>query len=1224
MEEATVYRLLTAPEGLNVDFKREECRLDSDETKVNLVKDILCMANTPRDDSAYLLFGVEDHTDGHKTLLGVGHHLDDSTIQQLLAGWVRPVPAVQYRPVSHEGTQLGIIEIRPKRGGPFHVLKDHGDKLRRSVTYMRRGSRNSEAQPEEIQTIGRWMADASLDVETLRHPDRSDLPCFDRFYQACHRFEHGRIYVLATGPNTECTAGCAAGITRVKWNMVVDFDCDSHRSGLLSLARPSMSPDYAIHLAVPEDSVGIDTDRSCLWLAARGLADRPTTVVPNDWRSWNRRIGMLFRSAVASFVRAAADRPITVVLLGTVDKAFAQAVCESFDAAAADRVDFVFATPTPSALADVSEAFNGVLAEIRLQQMSEGLCAMLPAHVAAEAATLPSRESGEVEIPDDTLRWLHECMDVIHLSTGLSVEEGARPRDDFLKGQPPSWWDLGMTYDVPRERTATLRTKVEDALENRLIRQVSLNHWPGAGGTTIGLRLVWDLHEVYPSVVLRRGPHDEIAPRLRYIYDLTRMPMAVLVEAGTLSPNQVDQLRSFALSNQLPIVLIVVQRSFEPQGDSDSSIYVGETLTIKEAKDFARRYSNAVPEKTKQLMSLARTDDAHVRNAFYFGLTAFEADFVSIPDYVGRRLSTATRSQREILTLMAVAYHYGQKTIPAQLFGDLLGIPSGRVVNLESVFGGPIRDLVARDGVSSWRPSHQLIAREIMVQELAGSASDPRVWKENLSHWASRLVRLCARPEGIVPEDTKEILNRTLISRENTDLLGPSTALSREYSRLVQDIPSPEGRLHVLKELVDAFPDEAHFWGHLGRFYANELRDDDAALGAIDRALELAPHDNVLYHMRGMALGRKAFELMKTPWTSSEHATATDDKIRTLVDDAGTEFQECRKLSRRDESYGYVSHITLIVRALDFGFRLSGLSTHREFLLASGSAWYRDLLDMAETLLQELRRMHEGTGTNQYLQECQAGIDKQYDDYAKMLEDWNNLLSRSNVFKPQVRRQMARVYLARRNRSWDTLERGELDRVRSLMEANILEDPSDEASVRMWFQATRRIPSTGIEAAIERMQYWKTNTDALDAKLYLYIIYALQCIDGTASAREKASNAIIDCAAAARGLPNRHASNEWYGKGAGLTRIVNRSRLGAFEEEFRELKTLTLLDGRIAKIMGPEAGEIELSCGLKSFFVPNRGFDGQSFLKGRDENRRVQVCLAFTYDGPRAWATRFA
>ena len=58
------------------------------------------------------------------------------------------------------------------------------------------------------------------------------------------------------------------------------------------------------------------------------------------------------------------------------------------------------------------------------------------------------------------------------------------------------------------------------------------------------------------------------------------------------------------------------------------------------------------------------------------------------------------------------------------------------------------------------------------------------------------------------------------------------------------------GRLEVLKTLANTFPGEAHFWAHYGRLLSYELKDHEAALEAVDRALAISEFDDVIHHVR--------------------------------------------------------------------------------------------------------------------------------------------------------------------------------------------------------------------------------------------------------------------------------------------------------------------------------------------------------------------------------------
>jgi len=135
----------------------------------------------------------------------------------------------------------------------------------------------------------------------------------------------------------------------------------------------------------------------------------------------------------------------------------------------------------------------------------------------------------------------------------------------------------------------------------------------------------------------------------------------------------------------------------------------------------------------------------------------------------------------------------------------------------------------------------------------------------------------------------------------------------------------------------------------------------------------------------------------------------------------------------------------------------------------------------------------------------------------------------------------------------------------------------------------------------------------------------LQAVDGSLVDSAKASKLINECSRMARGLANRHRIIEWFGKGSGMKRILHYTQLpGSWEEEFEKGTMLALLPGRIARIFGREAGQIELSSGLMAFFVPARGHQGQIYTKSLHENREVKFHLGFSYDGLQAWAVRNA
>jgi hypothetical protein len=147
-------QLLNESESSYLDFKREQYSFEGadDDTKGELLKDILAFANAWRRTDAYILIGVEEVRGGRNKVLGISKHLEDHSLQQFVNSKTQQPITFSYMLISFEGLQVGVIKI-PVQTRPFHLKKDFG-KLKKNIVYMRRGSSTDEALPDEIAKIG--------------------------------------------------------------------------------------------------------------------------------------------------------------------------------------------------------------------------------------------------------------------------------------------------------------------------------------------------------------------------------------------------------------------------------------------------------------------------------------------------------------------------------------------------------------------------------------------------------------------------------------------------------------------------------------------------------------------------------------------------------------------------------------------------------------------------------------------------------------------------------------------------------------------------------------------------------------------------------------------------------------------------------------------------------------------------------------------------------------
>lgn len=403
-----------------------------------------------------------------------------------------------------------------------------------------------------------------------------------------------------------------------------------------------------------------------------------------------------------------------------------------------------------------------------------------------------------------------------------------------------------------------------------------------------------------------------------------------------------------------------------------------------------------------------------------------------------------------------------------------------------------------------------------------------------------------------------------------------------------------------------------------------ELGDEINSLDAINKAIALNEHDHVLYHIKGMIIGKLAINKMDNYKRSQERPIEWLKDIQKNVDDAGEQFTKSRLFSPPELEHGYVSHITLLLRTVDFGYAILGYASREDYIVSTEATWFRNLLDISEDLIYSLEKIHEGEKASIYQTKCISKLREQYGDFTSALKNWTKLLARNDVYRPIVRRHIADTYLTRVERIWDKLSHSEIDHILDLMEKNLQEEPGTERNIKLWFEAARRSDRYNIDTAIERLTYWKLNTNSIIATFYLYVLYAIQVIEGSGMALSKCKDILNECSREARnkGLRIRTNSIEWLGKQQGLKRLIKHDQLGEWEDEFETGNSLALIKGRIASIDSPAGGIIELSCGLTAFFVPSRGFNGKVYYKGKDENKNVNMYLAFSYDGLRAWAVR--
>lgn len=1222
ISERQFTELIERGEGKTLDYKRDRYDTTITKKKYDLVKDVLAMANTPRDDSAYIVLGVEKE-DGQTKLLGVNKHDDEADMQSQFTDRVHPIPEFTYEIVSYEGKSFGVIVIPPVRRGPCVPVRDYEQFLRRHQVYWRVGSKNDTASPDDIKRIQAW-ADKTTEPPVVAEPDFED---WGVFVDCMQNFSSSRTFVLVTDVPSTMLDQDSEMLGFVDWPFVIDLDPYSDQRGLFKSIRPRLESKRSVHRVARGDRPTLNVGRGTYWFFARGIAGSDESIESKTWLEWRQVYGNEVRQQIANFAKASLPTPVTVVALlyseGLTD--YLNSIFDDFIASYGSAVDFVIATGNASEAQtkDVVRRFDSALVQIPLSHICSGLKALYASELdpASESAVLPSSSGAPIPIDASDLNWIEEEIELVHLNVGIQMDNERHTGVDFLKGNQVTWHELGLRYDVERDISGRLLQQVQRALRERRSVRFNLFHASGAGGTTVARRLIWDVHKSHPCGILRSSEPRETVERLQYIFSKTGQSILLLADGSEVSSGEMDELAEYAKAHHVPVVIMQVLRRIQSNGARSTrrargrlaSHVLNRELSIAECNRFAHILSREAPTRTAALNNITKELPPNLHTPFYFCLQAFGKDFIRLDSYVESRLAELTETQRELLTYLSIAHKYGQKSIPAQSFAHMLGVPQNRTVNLRNALSDEGLDLVIETATGEWRTAHSLIADELLEQLLWPSSNNRENWRQNLSRWAVKFVRF-SRGHNPVPSDTMlELARRTFVYRGNVELLGTEGAATEQFAALLEDIPVKEGRLEVLRELTEEFSEEAHFWAHLGRFYAMEMRSFPDAVDCVDRALLLQPDDAVLHHMKGMGLRSHTEFLIEQREDLS--------KVIKIAMQACESFAMSRDRNP-DSEHGYISEVQLVSKVLDYAGRLHPQGLHGYLKNPSAEPFVQRGLERSEDLLEQARRIREGGEPSTYERDCRGKLDSLYGRHDEALQVWDSLLNNRNVYSPPIRRQIVRTYLARRDRSWDALSEHELTRTAGLLEDNLNEEPNNDRNMRMWIQAIRRVSEPpSIESVIEKVAYWQVDAGSIDATYYLYVLNAILALEGSVLAGQQAERHLQECRQRARLRRNRQNSFEWIGPGIGLTRLVHHSRLGDWDHStdfWGIVKPLARVQGRITRIQGPGAGMIRVAGGLSTFFVPVKG----GFALGRSENQAVDFYLGFSYDGLRAFEVK--
>ncbi len=1109
--------------------------------------------------------------------------------------------------------------------------------------------------PQEIDDAYQGNVDESVLQDYL---DFSDV------LEACDGFNKGNRYILISPADNERTSiNQKQLLARAPWSFILDFDpATKGRNGLFT-AFGGVSDSRIVPMTIEQykgNTLAVSNSKGRLnWLFANGLDSMEGTVTA-DFRSWiHLKYDKFIKTALHSFVKDIVNTYYIVCLSDNAQ--YIKSIVHSLhdiDELQPDLVHFILVSPNEEALVGLADEVEGYGFDYHPFHMDCNLFLMGIEETlsgegspAQSSVVVPAKaEDGSmstVDIATIAPRLSDGGIEAVHSAIGASDETEKKPAETFFRGETVTWHELSQEVEASRKVYDQIVRKVRKKLAARQSSVFRLYHAAGAGGSTLSLRLAYDMRKDSPVVILHTYVKGVTEEMLQLLYNRVKTPVLVIVEASEVSISTVESLVRDCNSNKQNFLFFFVQRNAKVN-PSDDTEYLNDTMLDTDEKNRFLGKVNSYGRNKDLADDLKKraTNNCEVID-FSIAISEDKYEVKKIEDYVSYYTKKLSAPLLEFVRYVCMIHHYSQKSVSDVVFRSLF-TKDGKTVMLSKYLSTrekheiqALRKLLVStedetDNDGMWRPRYASFGKAVL------DTVSTHGWKSILYNVSLNLIKRIRENQEFLTDDVRKMLVSVFLERGTGDLLGveeewKSRTSNTQFSVLLEELGGSEiCQSNVLKRLANSYPNEPHFWGHLARFTyekANKPADFDEAMGYIQRAFDAnGESDFNLQHIAGMCKRRKL------EYYKRENKKLDLQEIKELVEDARDYFARSRQLNSKNV-YAYISEIQLIAILIEYGKKLSQHTSYRDFLFAANNSWYQEqyvcmleLLGEARLLLRQMKTLGDTGKTRtsfHYLHESESRSILFRDDIKGMLGYLSQLVDGATQEERPRLRHMYVWYLllskvncepSRIDEAWSQLTETECEKVSLYLDRNIMEKNTDVFSLRYWFMFVRKCrPEEPVEEVLSRLEMLKREASA-HPLLYQEACYNIAILKSFLIIQDE------DYFETEKVKEIRELNNICHQASVNdkfiydvLVHCRDLSGIVPYKRGM-EIDSCHTFRGVITNIASPTQGEIKIKCGLTAFFVPSKG----DFVSARDESKEVTFCIGFRHDGLIALQVRLA
>nr|XP_022319815.1 uncharacterized protein LOC111122363 [Crassostrea virginica]XP_022319816.1 uncharacterized protein LOC111122363 [Crassostrea virginica]XP_022319817.1 uncharacterized protein LOC111122363 [Crassostrea virginica] len=679
------------------------------------------------------------------------------------------------------------------------------------------------------------------------------------FLEKVHNFEKSSESFALVVAKTDIMPNIDS-LALIPWLCVFDFDMNSREDGLYSVLEGHIK---TVHPCTLKDRPRFSFSYT-YWCQLRGNCQIPDTCIDCDARLWINKIKVNLEEHLETLAEYISNNSkLKVVLLWPKEREDIKFVVKfmmQLDAAILPDIFVIHPEmlEEPASLGQIESTY-------KLKVPYESFYSYLKTHLrkvkprTSARYTLPTFDGcNNPGIDEFTASHLQEDLNILYMKgdeeCSFDVCDIKEEGKNFLRGGTLRWFvyyecDEGGYFDVKRDIMNKILSDIRRFhIKRSLSGILEVFHTPGAGGTTLSQRILWELHTEIPCVQVKSNIQSttfDIVQHVKLLFEKTQLPILVLLDGR--DDSEVKYFYNQCGLQSISVIVLHVQRFRKEPKDANlirGKYWIKSQVSPREAKQFCIRYLEFcdTEEKKENLQTITENvTKGELHQVYEFGLTTFAHEYKGVEAYVRGYLhlvpDTELNSTQKLLGYLSLVYFYGQMSLPCELFSKLLQKNNG--IAFEDL-PFEVHQLVVKSDNHQHRGfiriCHQIVAKEILEQILGRNITVPHKSSSqnlsqeacrNLVHFAHEFIKEMKRKFDKKIHWKKniivEIFNKIFLNRDTHDIDEYSLQKPRpRFSRFFTDIEkcsTKQDRIEIMQIIVSCCAENPNYHAHLGRMY---------------------------------------------------------------------------------------------------------------------------------------------------------------------------------------------------------------------------------------------------------------------------------------------------------------------------------------------------------------------------------------------------------------------